>query len=68
MASFKESVLVNSPSNIVNDTHPNLNGNKFNYTQQELNEKFLRGLNIDLDSIDFSKIIGAHQELEFKFN
>lgn len=67
MTSFKESVLVNSPSNIVNDTHPNLNGNKFSYTQQELNEKFLQGLNIDLDSIDFSKIIGCHQELEFKF-
>lgn len=68
MASFKESVLVNSPSNIVNDTHPNLNGNNFNYTQEELNEKFLNGSKIDFDSLDFSNIKGAHQEIEFKFN
>jgi hypothetical protein len=67
MESYKESKLVGVPVNIVNDSHPNLNAQKFVFTAKELNEKFLMGTKVCLEGIDFSNIIGAHQELEYKF-
>jgi hypothetical protein len=67
MVAYKTSVLVNSPNNIVNQTHPNRKGEKFNFSTKELNEKYLNNEVIDYNSIDFSSIIGCHQELEFKF-
>lgn len=67
MVSYKQSKLVNSPSNIVNDTHPNRKGEQHGITVEELNNKYLNGETILLDKIDFSNIIGCHQELLFKF-
>lgn len=67
MAAYKTSVLVNTPNNIVNTTHPNLNGQKYAMSVKALNDKFLAGECLDLESLDFSDIKGCHQELEFKF-
>ena len=67
MVAYKTSVLVNSPNNIVNQTHPNRKGEKFNFSTKELNDKYLNNEIIDYNSIDFSNIIGCHQELELKF-
>jgi hypothetical protein len=62
MASFPESVLVNTPNNIVNT-----NGLTHKSDVKELNKNYLNGSVIDLESMDFSNIIGCHQEIEFKY-
>lgn len=66
MVAYKTSALINSPNNIVNRTHPNRKGEKFNFTTKDLNDKYLSNQIIDYDLIDFSNIKGCHQELEFK--
>ncbi len=63
MSSYKHSVLVNSPSNIVNETHPNRKGEQHGITAEEFNKKYLEGEVIDFDSISFEGIVGCHQEL-----
>lgn len=67
MASFAKSALVGIPANRVQMTNPNRNGDRFPYSVTVLNERYLRGERIDLDALDFSRIRGAHQELEFNF-
>ena len=67
MVAFSRSVLVNSPSNIVNDTHPNRKGETFGIAAGELNAKYLNGEIINYDGISFENITGCHQELEYKF-
>lgn len=67
MASFKESVLVNTPNNLVNSTHPNRHSLEHGKTVQELNHSFLKGELIDLENMDFSNIKGCHQEIPFVF-
>jgi hypothetical protein len=64
MWAFNHSVLVNSPSNIVQETFSNLHGQQHAITAKDLNDKFLSGGDIMLDKIDFSDIKGCHQELE----
>jgi len=63
MWAFSNSVLVNSPSNIVQNTFQNRQGESFGVSVQSLNDDFLSGRLIDLESIDFSNIEGCHQEL-----
>ncbi len=67
MTSFKHSVMVNTPNNIVNETHPNRKGETFGITAEELNNKYLNGEIIDLESLDFSNVRGCHQEIEYKY-
>lgn len=67
MASFKNSVLVNTPNNIVNTTFNNRNGLTHAASVKELNDDLLSGKIIDMESMDFSNIIGCHQEIEFKY-
>ena len=67
MAAFENSVLVNSPTNKVQNTFDNLSGQNFGISAKELNNKYLNGEVIDLDSLDFSNIVGCHQELELRF-
>ena len=67
MVSYRDSSLVNSPSNVVQTVFPNRKGEQFSYTVEDLNKRYIRGNVIDLESIDFSNIVGCHQELEFKF-
>lgn len=63
LASFPESVQVGLPINVVNQTHNNRVGLQFPQSTDELNRRFLHGERIDFDAMDFSGIIGAHQEL-----
>jgi len=64
MWSYKHSVLVNSPSNIVQSTFQNRKGETYGISTKDLNDAFLSGRFIELDKIDFSNIVGCHQELE----
>jgi len=67
MVAYSHSALVNSPTNIVNETHPNRKGDSHAVSVKELNDKYLDGWVIDYSLIDFSDIKGCYQELEFKF-
>lgn len=67
MVSFKQNVLVNTPNNIVNSTHPNRHSADFGIGVKQLNDEYLSGSVIDLESMDFTDIKGCHQELEFKY-
>jgi hypothetical protein len=64
MWSYKHSALVNSPSNIVQNTFQNRKGETHGVSTKDLNDAFLSGGFIELDKIDFSNIVGCHQELE----
>ena len=67
MWAYKHSSLVGVPVNIVNDTHPNLNGQNHSISTESLNDKFLNGEIIDYDNLDFENITGCHQEIKYKF-
>jgi hypothetical protein len=67
MAAFEQSVVVNTPINIVNEVYDNRQGEQFAVSVEELNKKYLNGEVIDLEKIDFSNIIGCHQELLLPF-
>ena len=66
MSSFKESLVVNSPLNLVGSSE-NMSGQKFGVSLEELNQKYLEGFDPDLDDMDFSNIQGCHQEIQLKF-
>ena len=66
MACFDESVLVNSPINIVGSS-ANSAGHKHGMSLEELNALFLSGHAIDLGSMDFSEVRGCHQEIQYQF-
>ncbi len=66
MGAFVDSVLVNTPLNLVGSSQ-NWTGYRYSMSLQKLNEKYLAGERIDLKKMDFSAIIGCHQELELKF-
>lgn len=67
MESYKQSKLVGIPVNVVQNVYPNKQGEKFGISAKELNDKFLKNEFIDLNSLDFSSVIGCHQEIEYKF-
>lgn len=67
IASFKHSIMVNSPSNIVNETHPNRYGEQFGISSEELNKRYLGGEIIDFESLSFENIVCPHQEIPFIF-
>jgi hypothetical protein len=64
--SFQTSRLVGIPVNRVNLEVPNRFGQKFPISEKELLEKFKNGESIDWQGMDFSQIIGSHQELNLK--
>lgn len=66
MASYKQSILVNIPTNNV-QVPPIPSGPKYAISVEELNDRFLSGQMIDIDKTDFSNIVGSHQEIELKF-
>jgi hypothetical protein len=67
MASFEQSVLVIVPINRVQKESENFAGLFYGIPAQELNKQYLLGNVIDYHSIDFTNIVGTHQELEYKF-
>lgn len=66
-ASFKNSCLVHSANNKVQNTHPNLSGQVFDFSPEDLNTKYLDGMIIDIKDYQFQNIIGLHHELDYKF-
>lgn len=64
MACFEKSFVVNAPVNRVQETFTNSAGIFFESRPEELNSLFLKGKRLKLDGMDFSTIIGAHQELK----
>jgi len=64
MGCFEKSCVINTPINRVQETCLNGAGKFFGNTPEELNENFLKGKRLTLEGMDFSTIIGAHQELK----
>lgn len=67
MASLASSVIVNVPINKVQTTNENTYGSKFKFEQEDINDMFLSGKTLDLDSMDFSQVNSTHQEFELKW-
>ena len=49
MESYQQSKLVGIPANVVQNVFPNKNGEKFGFSVENLNEKFINGVYIDLE-------------------
>jgi len=68
IGSHKHSRLVNNPINRVQTTFNNISGTVHNYQPDILNDLYLdENFIIDLDNIDFSNVIGPHQEFKLYF-
>lgn len=67
MCAYETSRIVGVPNNRVNDTHPNLHSQEHGMSVDVLNNKLIAGNKIDISKLDFSNIIGCHQEIEYKF-
>ena len=63
MSGVEHSVIVNTPTNRVQNAAANRAGEVYGKTADELNKLFLQGKRIVYDKIDFSGICGCHQEL-----
>ena len=59
--------VVHSLNNRVQDDFKNINGVEFPFSAHDLNELYLAGKVIDLDNLDFSKVLGLHKEINFIF-
>ena len=58
------SCFVNSPNNRVQDVATNSHGDRYSYSQQDLNDKFLDGARIDLSKLHFGFIECPHTEID----
>ncbi len=67
IASYPHSCQVGLPINVVNQTHGNRWGFDHPTSTAELNERFLAGERIDFTRMDFSNVIGAHQEIALEW-
>ena len=67
MGCFEHSYVVNTPMNRVQETCTNKAGQFFNQTAESLNERYLSGDRLSLDNMDFSTIIGCHQEIKLEW-
>ena len=67
MASFTDSVVVNTPLNRVQETCLNRSGESFGQDAESMNQRYLNGESLDLDSINFTEIVGCHQELKINW-
>jgi hypothetical protein len=64
MASFKHSKCVNIPSNaVLGDLYCSDKG----LSVAQLEEKFISGNDIDIEKMDFTKVIGCHQEIDYRW-
>lgn len=65
MACCSRSSVVNNPLNLVGSSN-NAAGKFYGHTLEELNDKFLDGKKISLESISKNNIIGCHQEMKIE--
>ena len=63
MGCLEKGCVVNTPINRVQETCHNGAGVFFGSSAKTTNERFLRGERLSLEEMDFSTIIGVHQEL-----
>lgn len=64
MASFKNSVVVNSPNNRVQESHLNRSGDKYSADSNFLLGKYLAGQRIKLEYLNFDNIKCPHTEID----
>ena len=64
MACYPHSVLVGNPINRVSAQSNVRYGTRYPVTAAECQERFGRGERIDLNSLDFSEVDGAHSEIQ----
>lgn len=67
MGCFERSYVVNTPANRVQETCLNRAGEFFSYSPEELNQEFLKGRRLSLNKMDFSTVIGCHQEIKLEW-
>ena len=67
MSCLEHSCVVNTPVNIAGDSN-NRAGEKFGASLRDMNSRYLDGERVSLKDIDFSNIIGCHQELDMISN
>ena len=67
MSSFSHSKIVGVPVNRVNEEVLNRFGVDYKISEEELEENFKNGKRIDFGKMDFSNIIGPHQEIRYEF-
>lgn len=67
MACYPHSVYVGNPINRVSEQSNVRYGERFPLSADECRERFLSGLRIDLDALDFSAVNGAHTEIELQW-
>lgn len=65
ISSYDTSVAVNVPVN--NMSGITRGGEDYGYTIEELNNRYLAGMRIDLDDLCSHEIVGSHQELPLHF-
>ena len=63
MGCFENSYVVNTPINRVQETCTNKAGQYFEHPAEILNQRLLDGDRLILDAMDFSTVIGCHQEI-----
>jgi hypothetical protein len=67
MVCCKNSFVFNTPLNRVQETCQNKAGVHFGKSAEMLNEKYIQGYRLNLDSIDADSIVGCHQEVDLEF-
>jgi hypothetical protein len=67
MRSFEHSVYVGNPVNRVSEQSNVRYGARFPVSAAELAERFARGDRLDLELMDFSRVDGAHCEVELRW-
>lgn len=68
MRAPRHSCVVSIPANRVTEGYYNPISDNPEWTAEALLEKWLDGWQLDLDAMDFSNVVGAHQEIPLKFS
>ena len=64
MGCFENSYVINTPINRVQETCTNKAGEYFKHPAKILNQRLLDGDRLTLEGMDFSTVIGCHQEIK----
>ena len=64
MVCNKQSSVVNSPNNRVQEEYQNRAGDKYSYCEDHLMNLFLSGYRIKLENLDFSNVNSPHTEIK----